>query len=226
MKIVPAVLAAAAALSLGPAQAATLLAETFEGAAASNAAYPIGQIPGTGIEIVEGNGWIAPDATHGNVLDLGSGWYAPNYDPIANIGSSTARSVAGFDLHAGTVYTLTFDYSRQAFSAGNGPFDTALTVAVGGHSVSYSDVVGFYYGPDWAPGSLTFAPVADELGMHVVITAAGPGGYSGIMIDNISWVGVPAAPVPEPASSALLLAGAGFAGAAALRRTRDRTARA
>ncbi len=219
MKIVPVMLAAAAALSLGPVRADTLFTETFEGATVSNAAYPIGQIPGTGIEIVAGNGWIAADDTHGHVLDLGSGWYAPNFDPDANVGSSTARSVAGFDLHAGSTYVLTFDYSRQLFSACNGPFDTALTVAVGDHSVTYHDVAGFYYGPDWTAGSLTFVSAADQLGAHVVITASGPGGYSGMNIDNIAWAGLPA-PVPEPASAALLLVGLGMGGVAVLRRRR------
>ncbi len=220
MKMIPTVLAAIAALGIGPVGATTLFTETFEGAVASNAAYPVGQIPGTGIEIVAGSGWIAPDDVHGHVLDLGSGSYAPNYDPEANVGSSTARSVAGFDLLAGNSYVLTFDYSRQAFSAGNGPFETSLTVAVGGHSVTYNDVAGFYYGPDWAAGSLTFVPVADEFGAHVVITASGPGGYSGMNIDNIAWTGLPPAPVPEPASVSLLLAGLGIGAASVVVRRR------
>lgn len=194
-----------AATALGIAHAETFYTETFEGAVASNGAYPVGGIPGTGIEIVNGSVWIGPDSTHGNVLDLGSGWYTPNIDPQTQIGSSTARSVATFDLIAGHSYTLSFDYSRQGWSAGNGPFDTALSVAWGSHSVTYSDVAGFFYGTEWKPGLLTFTAAADEPGVLVVFTAFGPPGYSGMLVDNIALVGL--APVPEPEPAALLLAG-------------------
>lgn len=201
------------------AQAATLYTETFEGAAASNGAYGPGPIPGSGVEVVNGSVWIAADASHGNVLDLGSGWYTGNVDPVTQIGSSTARSIATFDLQAGHTYTLSYDYSRQAWSAGNGPFDTALTVAFGSHSVTYHDVAGFFYGTDWQAGSLSFTAANDELGVHVAFTAFGPPGYSGMQVDNVSLIGL--APVPEPAP-ALLLAGGLAVLAAARRRARRR----
>ena len=201
-----AIAAVSAALTLGSAaRAETFYTESFEGAAASNGAYPVGVIAGTGIEVVNGSVWIGADGTHGNVLDLGSGWYTPTIDPVTQIGSSTARSVASFDLIAGHTYTLSFDYSRQGWSAGNGPFDTALTVSWGSHAVTYQDVAGFFYGTEWKPGLLSFTAAADEPGVHVLITAFGPPGYSGMMIDNLSLVGL--APVPEPEPAALLLAG-------------------
>lgn len=191
--------------------------ETFDGATASNGAYGIGTIPGTGMALVEGNAWIVGAAApHGNALDLGSGWYTPNFDAQTNIGSSTAQSVASFDLLAGHTYTLTFDWSRQAWSAGNGPFPTALTASFGSHSVTYNDVAGFFYGEEWKAGLLSFTPAADELGVHVVFTAAGPGGYSGLLVDNVAMVGM--APVPEPQALWLMAAGLGLFGLGRLRR--------
>lgn len=222
MKPFPATLAAfAAACTFGAAHAEGLYTETFEGAAASNGAYGVGAIAGTGIEVVNGSVWIGAGTDgHGNILDLGSGWYTGNVDPVTNIGSSSARSIATFDLLAGHTYNLTFDYSRQAWSAGNGPFDTALTVAFGAHAVTYHDVAGFYYGSNWQAGSLSFTPAADELGVHVVFTAFAPPGYSGMTVDNIALVGL--APVPEAQPAALLLAGLACLGVS-LRRRRSRT---
>ena len=110
------------------------------------------------------------------------------------------------DLQAGHSYTVSFDYSRQGFSAGNGPFDSRLTVSLGSHSVSYDEVVGFFYGFDFRAGLLQFTALADEPGVRMVLTASGPPGYSGMVVDNISMVGEAAA-VPEPQGWALLLAG-------------------
>lgn len=194
------------------ARAATV--ETFDGATPSNSAYFNAPIPGTGLEVVDGYAWVAQaDADHGHILDLASGWYSTNFDSQANVGSTTVRSTQAFDLLAGTTYTLQFDYSRQTFSAGNGPFDTSLTAALGDHSVRFTDVAGFYYGFDWQTGTLSFTQQVTQLGAHVSFTASGPAGYSGMDIDNISMVGVaPAAPspVPEPAGAALALGGLGL----------------
>lgn len=208
-------LAAAAAIALtAPAFAADFPTETFDGATPSNAAYSSGTITGTGLEVVNGYAWVAngdPTPGRGNYLDLASGWYAPNYDNATNVGSTTVRSIASFDLLAGYTYTLSFDYSRQTFSAGNGPFDTSLTASLGSHSVTYNDVAGFYYGFDWQTGGITWTQQTTELGAHVTFVASGPAGYSGMDIDNVSMVGLaptnPTAPVPEPETWALMLAG-------------------
>lgn len=210
---------AAAALACGGAQAdTTYLTENFDAATASNAAYPAGLIPGTGLEVVNGYVWIVnAGGDQGNAIDLGSGWYTNNIDPATQIGSSTARSVASFDLLAGHTYTLSFDYSRQGFSAGNGPFDTTLTLSLGSHSVSYSEVVGFFFGMEWHAGVLSFTAMDDEPGARVVLTASGPPGYSGMVVDNIAMVGVP---VPEPQTALLMLVGLAATGAAVRRRGR------
>jgi hypothetical protein len=140
---------------------------------------------------------------------------------VTSVGSSTARSIATFDLLAGQSYVLSFDYSRQAWSAGNGPFDTALKMSFGSHEVTYTDVAGFYYGMDWKPGTLAFTPSADELGVHVAFTAFAPPGYSGMLVDNVSLIGLP--PVPEPATTAMLLLGLAVCGTVARSRGKAAT---
>lgn len=209
--------AAAAVLAgvLGGAQAGAATApafytESFSGATASNAGLGSGVIAGTGLEVLSGPVWVAPESGNGqgNFLDLGSGWYAGNFDPTLDMGSSTVRSVASFDLIAGQRYELSFDRSRQLFSAGNGPFSTALTASIGSASVRYDDVAGFYYGADWQPGSVIWQQATTELGARVVFTASGPAGYSGMAVDNIALVGLgPVAAVPEASSAVLMLAG-------------------
>ncbi|CAN5199158.1 hypothetical protein BH11PSE9_BH11PSE9_12270 [soil metagenome] len=198
-------LAAAPLFWLVPALAAGT--ESFDMATPSNSAYSNGVIPGTALEVVAGYAWIATDSApgRGNFLDLASGWYSPNFDNAANLGTSTVRSVETFDLIAGYQYTMSFEYSRQAFSAGNGPFDTSLIASLGSHSVTYNEVAGFYYGLDWKAGTLSFTQQTTELGAHVMFTAAGPAGYSGMDVDTISMVA--AAPVPEPTTWVLMLAG-------------------
>lgn len=210
-----AALMAAAVLTIhgGALADTTYLTETFDAATASNGAYGVGTIPNTGVEVVNGYVWIAAATDHGNVLNLGSGWYTTNVDPVTNVGSSTARSIATFDLLAGQSYVLSFDYSRQAWSGGNGPFDTALKVSFGSHDVTYQEVTGFYFGTDWKAGTLAFTPSADELGVHVVFTAFAPPGYSGMLVDNVSLIGL--APVPEPGTTAMLLLGLAVCGVAA-----------
>src|ERR1700712_1134629 len=121
-------LALACACSFTPAHADDFPIETFSGAPLSNATYSPGPITGPALLLTSGYASIGADPAsgHGNYLDLFSGSYAGNVG-ADGIGSSTVRSVAAFDLLAGYTYTLSFDYSRQTFSAGHGPFDTALT---------------------------------------------------------------------------------------------------
>ena len=224
--------AAFAALACTAARADDYPTETFSGASASNATFTNGTvIAGTGLQVIDGyaavgNGDVT--AGRGNYLDLFSGWYARNFDAAANVGSTTVQSLASFDLIEGYQYTLSFDYSRQTFSAGNGPFDTSITGSLGSHSVTYNDVAGFYYGYDWQTATLTWVQGATELGAHVSFVASGPGGYSGMNIDNISMVGLAptggvgdggtVTPVPEPQTYALMLAGLGAVGWTARRR--------
>ena len=224
---IPRLLGCSLALVLGAAHA-DFPTETFSGANVSNAGIYSGVIAGTALEVTAGIAYIAPDTVsgHGSFLDIVSGWYAPNFGwGTTEMGSSTVRSVAAFDLLAGYSYTLSFDWARQGFSAGNGPFDSHLTGSLGSHSVTYDDVVGFYYGLDWHTGGLTWTQAVDELGAHVMFTAFGPGGYSGMSVDNISMVGLAptvTTPVPEPGISALLAGGLAMLGSIARRRRQRR----
>lgn len=199
---------AAVLLTFGLLPAARAYSENFDGITPSNGAYGSGVIPGSGFEVVTGYVWaVDTDSTpqHGKALDLASGWYSSNFDFSTDQGSSTVRSVQTFDLLAGWQYTLSFDYSRQGFSAGNGPFASNITATVGGQTVSYSDVVGFFYGIDWKAGALSWVQASYQPGVRLMFTAAGPGGYSGMDIDNIAFSGVAA--VPEPSAWLLMLAG-------------------
>lgn len=225
------VAAAVAALCIGSAHAQTLYTETFEAAPLSNAGYyPSSTVTNTGLQVLAGPVAIADGGPgQGHVLNLFSGSYASNYDPATNVGYSTVSSLATFDLLAGYTYTLSYDYSRGFGAGGNGPFATSLIASFGSHSASYDDVTGFYYGPNWQAGALSFTQATTELGAHVNFTATAPGGYSGMAIDNISLIGLaptttpgipgPQVPaVPEPSSYALMLAGLGTAGWFARRR--------
>ena len=196
---------------------ADLPTETFEGAQASNAAVPPGPIAGTGFALVAGTAWIAPANTpsHGNVLDLASGWYASTMDYTTNVGYTRVQTTSTFDLLAGYTYTLSFDYSRQAFSAGNGPFETSLIASLGSFSQTFADVVGFYYGEDWNTATLTWTQGLTQLGQHITFIASGPGGYSGMDIDNVAMAGRPpvvTTPVPEPETWAMMGAGLAMLG--------------
>ena len=217
-------LAALAFVGACAAARADLPAETFEGATASNAAVPPGPIAGTGFELLAGTAWVAPSnvPAHGNVLDLASGWYASTMDYTASVGYTTVQTISTFDLLAGYTYTLGFDYSRQAFSAGNGPFDTSLIASLGGFSQTFHDVVGFFYGESWSTATLTWTQAVTQLGQRITFTASGPGGYSGMDIDNVAMAGLPPvlAPVPEPETWAMLLAGLALVGRR-MRRRRD-----
>ena len=157
------------------------------------------------------------------MLDLASGWYASTFDNVANVGYSTVQTISTFDLLAGYSYTLSFDYSRQAFSAGNGPFDTSLIASLGSFSQTFTDVVGFYYGEDWNTATLTWTHALTQLGQRIVFTASGPAGYSGMDIDNVAMAGLPpvTAPVPEPETWAMLLAGLALVGRMTRRRRAD-----
>ncbi len=197
--------------------------ETFEAAQASNASVPAGPIAGTGFELLAGTAWIAPanTLTHGNVLDLASGVYASTWSDVTELGYTTVQTISSFDLLAGYTYTLSFDYSRQAFSAGNGPFPTSLTASLGAFSQTFSDVAGFYYGEGWSTATLTWTQGLTQLGEHIVFTASGPRGYSGMDIDNVAMAGLPpvvTAPVPEPETWAMMVAGLAMIGRLVRRR--------
>lgn len=218
----------AAACLVGAARA-DLPTETFEGGTPSNAAVALGPIAGTGFRATSGVVFLTTsnDPAHGRILDLSSGFYS-NYDPVTRMGSSSAETIATFDLLAGTTYTLDFDLSRQGFSAGNGPFPTALVASLGSFSRSFPENVGFFFGESWSHASLSWVQATTELAQAIRFAATGDG-YSGMLIDNVAMAGLPptvvppVTPVPEPETWALMLAG--LAGLGHVARRRRATAR-
>lgn len=195
------------------ASAANVFFEDFQGVSPSNAGYGSGVIGGSSFEVLSGPVWAAT-SDHGRFLDLAAGWYAWNYDSTANIGTASVQSVPKFDLVASTTYTLTFEYSRQGFSAGNGPFPAWIKASVDNNTVTYDEVVGFYFGETWRTGSLTWTQAVDAFGVPIVFIAGGPGGYAGMDIDTISLNAVANVPVP----AAAWLFGSGLLGLAGIAR--------
>jgi hypothetical protein len=106
------------------------------------------------------------------------------------------QTISTFDLLAGYTYTLSFDYSRQAFSAGNGRFETSLIASLGSFSQSFADVVGFYYGEDWNSGDADVDQAVTQLGQHISFTASGPAATRAWTSTTSPWAGLP--PVVAP----------------------------
>ena len=211
-------LAAAALLALASpatASAQVFLTESFNNVPMDAQRVRINSdIAGTGLKVTNGGVEIRTDNTvggRGNYMWMPLGFYQAINDPITTIGTAAFQSTRTFDLFAGVRYTLSFDWTRQGFAGGNGPFPLSLTARLGNHSLLLEDVAGFYYGENWQTATLSFTPETTELG--AIMSFAGAGQlYSGVYIDNISMVGLdvqPPAPgvVPEPSTWALLVTG-------------------
>lgn len=173
-----------------------------------------GDVIGTDLTVAQGIGEVINDnvgANRGNYYWMRLGYYAPTWDQ-AGYGTSTLRARSTFDLFAGTTYILRFDWSRQGFSAGNGPFPFTLTANLGSASLVLQDNAGFFFGENWQTATLSFTPTVSELGAIIAFSGIGQA-YSGVFLDNISMVAVDAPPpplpnvVPEPSSWLLMLSG-------------------
>lgn len=224
--------AATLLLAAAPSRAAaqSLLTETFENVPSTGIRVGFtGDVPGTDLTVSQGIGEVIRDqvgANRGNYYWMRLGYYAPTWDQ-AGYGTSTIRARRTFDLFAGTTYILRFDWTRQGFSNGNGPFPFSVTANLGSASMTLQDNAGFFLGENWQTATLTFTPTVTELG--AILSFAGIGqAYSGVYLDNISMVGLdaPTPPVPgvvpEPSSWLLMLSG-GAAVLAAARRRRGLT---
>lgn len=216
-------IAAAALLALAtPAtsSAQVLLTESFTNVPPAAQNVGLGSdIAGTGLKVTDGIVQIITDPSvngRGNYMWMRMGWYLPVYNTTTNIGTSAFKSTTSFDLFAGVQYTLSFDWSRQGFSSGNGPFPFSLTAYLGSQSLQLNDDAGFYYGENWQTAQIVFTPQVTELGANISFAGSGFA-YSGAYLDNISMVGVgsPTPPagasvVPEPSTWMLLASGLGM----------------
>lgn len=181
--------------------------ETPAQAAPGNYFFDSGSTDITGWTVVGGQTQLSyhPTCTNGNqCIDL-TGIYG--YDK--GLRSDAVATVIGatylltFDL--GNVDQVGFGSSTVSVSINNGAA-TLLT------NVINSDPSGF----EWESKSFSWA--ADATSAQITILGAANGSLSndaGILLDNVAFT---AAPVPEPETYAMLLAGLGLVGFAARRR--------
>lgn len=208
-RLIAVVVFAAPTFSLtATAHAQTLYTETFE-TAPINTPFS-GTITNTGLAMTSGFTYVrATDPTpgRGNFLQLPTGIYQSFQDPSVSVSSATT-----FDLLAGRVYSLTFDWSRSPGGGGNGPFNVSLTASIGSQNVTYNDVAGFYYDFDWSAGILSWTQASDAFGTKINLFATGEL-YSGMLVDNLTLADVtradppPTNTVPEPSTYVLMASG-------------------
>lgn len=133
------------------------------------------------------------------------------------IGPSAMQSTTLFNLDAGVQYKLSFDFSKYSGAPGIGPFNWNLTASIGGYTTTVDGFSQFGAPLEWHKVDLYFTPDADQLMVPIIFAAVGLAGaaYGEAPIDNVSFS---TAPVPEPGSWAMLLAGLGLVGFLARRR--------
>jgi hypothetical protein len=172
----------------------------------------------------------------------GSVFFGWNFSPIVNVSSTGGAVVTPFALPSFTVtpnagWTLSGAVSgfvgnivyvevaggtASASTTGLVSFDGGAPIAVGGalSKTPTSAVSGYLSGSDSTPNggfsSLSFS------GGSIILSAvaAGPGAFAGITAQpqNVLQIGFFAAPVPEPESYIMLLAGLGLIGMMVRRR--------
>jgi hypothetical protein len=185
--------------------------ENFDNTSLNTAYFPGSPISGSDFHVVQG---LAYDFAKGGSTDryvdlLINSTYGQG--PTARIESTTL-----FDLDAGVRYKLSFDFSPTSGASGNGPFNWNLTASIGGFTTTVDGSSGFGSSLDWHSVDLYFTPNTDQLMVPIIFAVASTfTDYANAPIDNVSFS---AAPVPEPESWAMLLAGLGLVGFVARRR--------
>jgi len=159
-------------------------------------------------------GWTVEAGSVDVTLNTSS--WSPAYDGQAGLdinGWDAGTISQSFATQLGQLYTVSFAYSRNAASA---PDNAAATVSAGGVT---RDVLapndGSFGGANnflWKTDSFTFQGTGNV--EKISIAAAIPGN-GGVFFDKVSIV---SAPVPEPATWALMISGFGMAGATLRRR--------
>jgi len=149
-------------------------------------------------------------------VTLNSSSWSPAYEGQAGLdinGWDAGTISQSFATVLGQLYTVSFAYSRNAASA---PYNATASVSAGGVT---RDVValgdGSFGGANnflWKTDSFTFLGTGNVETIRLAATIPGNGG---VFFDKVS---VDTAPVPEPATWALMISGFGLAGTALRRR--------
>nr|MCU0841956.1 PEPxxWA-CTERM sorting domain-containing protein [Thiobacillaceae bacterium] len=182
--------------------------ENFDGTSLNTVFIPGQTITGSDFYVVQG---LAYDFAKGVSSDRYVNLQINSLYP----GSATIKSTTLFNLVAGTQYKLSFDFSPTSGAPGNGPFNWNLTASIGGFTTTVNGSSGFGYPLDWQPVQLFFTPANDVNLVPIIFAMASDlTDYVNAPIDNVSFS---AAPVPEPETWAMLLAGLGLVGFAARR---------
>ncbi|MEZ5621790.1 MAG: PEPxxWA-CTERM sorting domain-containing protein [Burkholderiaceae bacterium] len=206
----PAILAAALLMTTGAAQAN--YGEDFNGISL-NAGYLSGEtIAGSDFEVIYGVAFT-------RFIDPNDPLLADRYVglTVSPDAGTAIESSTLFNLDAGVQYKLSFDFSKYSGAPGNGPFNWNLTASIAGYTTTVDGFSQFGAALEWHKVDLYFTPAADHLMVPIIFAAVGMANavYGEAPIDNVSFS---TAPVPEPGSWAMLLAGLGLVGFVARRR--------
>ncbi len=202
-----------ALVSMGSAHAANLLTNgSFEDpnivATNNYALFGSGSTAITGWTVVGADTQLTPDTYLGLVASDGRQWI--DLTGIYGYDKGVRSDVVATTI--GQTYNLTFALGNYV------PFGTSsLSVSInGGPASSFTNLVNGIGPMDWENNSLTW--VANAATAQITFLGLENGALSnnaGIGLDN---VGFAAAPVPEPETYALMLAGLGAVGVAARKR--------
>lgn len=205
----PAILAAAFLTTVLSGAAQAVYLEDFN-ATTGNNGYVAGQvIAGSDFGVLNGvaTSWYKTyGVDHYVALNISDG-----------LGPTTITSTTRFNLDAGVRYKLSFDFSRYSHAPGIGPFNWNLTASIGDYTTTVDGFSQYGAPLEWHKVDLYFTPDAGQLMVPIIFAAVGLAGatYGEAPIDNVSFS---TAPVPEPGSWAMLLAGLGLVGFVARRR--------
>ena len=201
----PVVAALLTAFGLGSAQAVTLLSENF--ATATAGLYGPNPIPGTAFSVTNGNVDLIglPGGSPFSCVRLLT---ANCLDLVGNQGSGAIASTAGFNLVAGSTYTVSFGGLLQGFAPGGGQ-TTDFTVSLGSlSSTQTADTNGSLY-------SINFTPLTSQAGATLAFSSlTAPDSVHGVVLDSIV---LSVTAVPEPQGWALMIAGLAGLGCVARR---------
>ena len=184
-------LALATAFALCPvANAATVFSDNFDANATGLNAVPTGWTVSSGTVDIIGNGFFDLIPGSGKYIDL---------DGSTSDAGVLAKTLS---LVAGTHYTAFFDLAGNHRNGATETVTGIFGIGLGNVSATYS----LAQNAGWTHYSLSFTPTTTQ---NYVLSFSNFGGDNvGMLLDNVSVVST--APVPEPETYAMMLAGLGL----------------